>query len=320
MTSWWHAAHRFSLPQRPGLVSSSIDPPLLLSYEPIASFLFETSMTIDGASTTSRSFPWLFPPNQLRRKSGGSRPVLRRLTMQRDSEIRFESSTDPSPSPDSPHFRVPVGDPKALWTALSRTPGVGVSITDAEGRLLFVNDTSQVLFSKATAIAYQGKRISDFHPTEFVKERLALIGRVLKESRPLAIRHVYHGRRIESTLWPICDPAPPYNRVIVVSIAGTPSLSSDVPAEIIEQAQTQYIDLGPLNVLTRRELEVLVLLGNGLSVPKAASVLFRSPKTIQRHKAAISQKLQVHGQAELVELVASVGLQLSDAHLKRLPR
>ncbi|MEZ6087757.1 MAG: hypothetical protein R3C05_06990 [Pirellulaceae bacterium] len=37
----------------------------------------------------------------------------------------------------------------SLWGAVSQTPGVGVSITDREGRLLFVNDTSMVLFSNA---------------------------------------------------------------------------------------------------------------------------------------------------------------------------
>ena len=213
----------------------------------------------------------------------------------------------------------PAFDPGSMWTALSCTPGVGVSVTDAEGRLLFVNDTTMVLFSKTTGIDYAGKRISDFHPPDFVKERLQMIARVLHEDRPLAIHHVYHGRRIESTVWPIRDRRPPCDRVIVVSHLQTvDSCSRDLGN--VEVISSNFIDLGPLDVLTRRELEVLVMLGHGLSVPSTAKALHRSPKTLQRHKASISEKLRLSGQAEIVSIVKSVGLNITDVGLKRLRR
>lgn len=238
--------------------------------------------------------------------------------------------TDSSPNTQSVRAAGPDGqqrvdppaiDPASLWMAMSRTPGVGVSITDAEGRLLFVNDTAMVLFSQTSGIDYQGKKISDFHPPEYVAERLAMVRRVLDQGKPLAIKHIYHGQRIESTIWPIRDASPPFNRVIVISRADSgrtesggidPSL-----AGAIETVSTQYIGLGPLSILTRRELEVAVLLGHGLSVPQVAKLLHRSPKTIQRHKAAISQKLDLHGQAELVAVVTAMGLDLDDTKLKR---
>ncbi len=94
-------------------------------------------------------------------------------------------------------------DPASLWAAMSQTKGVGVSITDAEGRLLFLNDTAMVLFSERTGIEYQGKYIRDFHSPEYVQERLAMIGRVLSEGKPLSMRHIYHGKQIHSTVWPI---------------------------------------------------------------------------------------------------------------------
>ncbi|TWU45170.1 Bacterial regulatory protein, luxR family [Novipirellula aureliae] len=78
----------------------------------------------------------------------------------------------------------------------------------------------------------------------------------------------------------------------------------------IEVVATQYIGLGTLDVLTRRELEVLVLLGHGLSVPRAAAILHRSPKTVERHKDSISKKLRLRGQAKLVGVATSVGLDL----------
>jgi DNA-binding CsgD family transcriptional regulator len=213
---------------------------------------------------------------------------------------------------DVPHI-----DPGSLWTALANTPNVGVSITDVDGRLLFVNDTAKLLFSDTTDLDYEGKCISDFHPQEFVAERLRMIQRVLTEGKPLLIRHIYLGRNIESTVWPIRDSTPPYNRVIVVTHErGTHSVQEDVSPQF-ETVSTEFIDLGPLNILTRRELEVLVLLGHGMSVPHVARVLHRSPKTIQRHKAAISEKLQVRGQAEMVAIVTALGLEPSDTKLRR---
>jgi DNA-binding CsgD family transcriptional regulator len=188
---------------------------------------------------------------------------------------------------------------------------------DVQGKLLYVNDTTAVLFSGTTDIDYQGKTIANFHPPEFVEERLALVRRVLKENRPLCIHHIYLGNAISSTIWPFRDRSPPFDRLLVISRPGpiTP-IEAKIPNSI-ETVKTAYIGLGPLNVLTRRELEVLVLLGHGLSVPQAAAVLHRSPKTIERHKDSIGRKLSLHGQAELVQLVTSLGLELSDTRLAR---
>ncbi|MEQ1828793.1 MAG: LuxR C-terminal-related transcriptional regulator [Pirellula sp.] len=208
----------------------------------------------------------------------------------------------------------------AAWTAIAQTPGVGVSITDTNGKLIFVNDTSLVLFSGTTSVDYEGKTIADFHPKEFVDERLGLIARVLQEGKPKRLTHIYLGKPIESTLWPLRDNLPPYNRVLVVSrTPSEASLLQAIPLEV-ESVESKYIDLGPLNVLTKRELEVLVLLGHGMSIPRIAGILHRSPKTIERHKTAIGKKLSLHGQSELVYIVTMMGLELSDARRERLDK
>lgn len=207
-----------------------------------------------------------------------------------------------------------------LWLALSRSPGIGVSITDVDGRLLYVNDTAMVLFSERSDVDYGGKTIADFHPPEFVRERLEMIRRVVEEKKPLAIRHLYHGRRIESTVWSIHDRLAPYDRVLVISHVTNLEIAIGVDTKAIETIHSEYIDLGPYNILSPRELEVFVMLGHGLSVPRTAAILHRSAKTIQRHKAAISKKLGLHGQAELVHFVTQMGLDLKDTRLKRFGR
>lgn len=210
-----------------------------------------------------------------------------------------------------------LGSNQALWAAFSGTPGVGVSITDTQGRLIFVNNTSLVLFSGSPDVDYHNKTIADFHSPEFVEERLQLISRVINENKPLRIKHILMGRPLESTIWPFRDHRPPFNRVIVVTRERGASVPLEIPSQI-EEVQTSYIDLGPLNVLSKRELEVMILLGHGLSVPRAAAVLRRSAKTIERHKESISDKLSLKGQAEIVQVVTSMGLDLSDTKLQRI--
>jgi DNA-binding CsgD family transcriptional regulator len=231
------------------------------------------------------------------------------------------NSTDTSTSILSKHylrFDLGAAGATASWDAISQTPGIGVSITDSEGKLIFVNDTSQLLFSGGPA-EYEGKTIADFHPPEFVRERLELITRVLKEAQPIRLNHIYLGNPIESTIWPMRDRLAPYNRVIVVSRKGLPNNLDTSGSNKIETLESKYIDLGPLDVLSKRELEVLVLLGHGMSIPRAASILHRSPKTIERHKTTIGKKLLLRGQSELVYIVTTMGLELSDTRKERLP-
>lgn len=211
-------------------------------------------------------------------------------------------------------------DPKSaqqIWQALVKTPGIGISMCDAGGQLLFVNETCSYLFSDSTQVEYLGKSIADFHPPAFVQERLALIQRVIQENRPCRIEHIYHGRRIVSTIWPIRDKMPPFDRVLVISQPGPNSLDALTLGDSIETVESSFIDLGPLNTLTRRELEVAILLGQGLTIPKVAATLHRSPKTIERHREAIGRKLSMRSQAELVHLITCMGLELKHANLER---
>lgn len=191
---------------------------------------------------------------------------------------------------------------------------------DRVGSLIFVNETSLGLFFDHP-IDYQNKTIAEVHPAEFVEERLRLINRVLDENHPIMIEHILHGRPIASAVWPIRDVQPPFQRVLVISRRNSKVDFSGLRVEgKMELLDTKYIDLGDLDVLSPKEVEVMALIGHGLSVPKVAKLLHRSTKTIEHHKTSIAQKLHLSGQAEMVAIVTSMGLEVDDAKRIRMSR
>ena len=63
-----------------------------------------------------------------------------------------------------------------------------------------------------------------------------------------------------------------------------------------------------LQALTPRELEVLRMIGQGLSRADIAQRLFRSLKTVDAHHTSIMRKLDIHDRAELTRYVIREGL------------
>lgn len=63
-----------------------------------------------------------------------------------------------------------------------------------------------------------------------------------------------------------------------------------------------------LELLTSRELEVLRLIGRGMTRNEIADALCRSPKTVDGHRDRIMTKLDIHTGAELVRFAIREGL------------
>lgn len=199
-----------------------------------------------------------------------------------------------------------------LWEILSSDPGTGVSILTLEGQILFVNERARQIFFDGAQADVVESRLSDWFPEPWVEERLSVFRRLDQEDRHLAVlRSIWNGRQIQSTMWRIPDDA----KVLVITRMGLsePPVGSDV-------VESKMVDLGPLDVLTTRELEVLALIGQGMRLKEIAKMLYRAPKTIENHRLSIGRKLGETDRMRLAEIARDASLELSDAYLDRLER
>lgn len=70
----------------------------------------------------------------------------------------------------------------------------------------------------------------------------------------------------------------------------------------------QNLTSADLATLSKRELEILELVAEGLTTPEIGRKLDLSPKTVSRHRERIMNKLNMHSATELVKFAIRTGL------------
>jgi DNA-binding CsgD family transcriptional regulator len=230
----------------------------------------------------------------------------------------------------------------AIWHGLVNEPNTGVSIVTMEGMILFVNEQSARIFLglEYTPALIIGKKMHELFPKPWVDQRLELFRRVLVIGHPMMIRTIWRGWQQFSWIHYI-EPDPQAfatddpdegrlpdhflvitRRISSVGMIGD-STSRPIPIEPLTTSDvhvvdSQVMDLGELEVLSTRELEVLALLGQGMSLKEIAKTLHRSVKTIDNHRQAIGRKLAVDDRVHLAEIAKRAGITLADAETPRV--
>lgn len=230
-------------------------------------------------------------------------------------EWRMNGSTQSGSRTDSA-APVPI-QPDAVWQALSAAPGIGVCVMTVDGVTVYTSAEHRRIYWGDDDASFDttGKQFATVYPPEWVAERMGYVKRVVEERQPLAVRQVWRGHQILLVLRPVISPAGEVTHILCVS---RPTENQDLTAQFGEVAESEFIELGELSVLTPRELVVLALLGQGLTLKEIAEKLHRSFKTIDNHRASIGRKLRKTDRLALAKLAGIAGLRVRDAELQRV--
>lgn len=209
-------------------------------------------------------------------------------------------------------------DTTTLLSAILSDPTTGVAIARLNGELLFANDQSARIFvgDDAKAAKFIGHSLWEVFPQDWVRERIQIGTQILRTAQPAMIRTVWRGHQVLSWVYPLDDHDTSIEaaRVLVISRHSTDRVvGTDDAKPRFQVFESKVISLGRLDVLSPRELEVLALVGQGLSIKEIADLLHRSEKTIQNHRDSIGAKLNLPNRVHVAEVARLAGLTAADA-------
>ncbi len=212
---------------------------------------------------------------------------------------------------------------EALWQAIISEPHTGVSVIDLSGVLLFCNEQAVDLYldddSSVGEADAAGRRLSDLFPPAFVDERLRIYRRVARTRKPTLLRSIWRGYQQLAWIHPFDQKSTPTEQVLVISRRAEGEVNAyRTVCEDIRCLDARVIGLGPLDVLTPRELVVMAMLGQGHSLKETAQQLHRSVSTIETQRDSICRKLRISDRAALVSLARRAGLRCDDAERQRI--
>ncbi|MBK9188036.1 MAG: response regulator transcription factor [Phycisphaerales bacterium] len=218
------------------------------------------------------------------------------------------------PAPDENHDSMQVA-----WGCLASAPGTCVYLQDANGAFLYANaQLSEVLFGAQG----RDRDIAGCGTHEVLPELLACECDRRRETarrtgKPVLARLLWKGHQFQLWTTPV-PPESPDEQLTYLTIARV--VEGDIASlnSTDEIQESQFVSLGDLDVLSPGELEVLALLGQGLSAKEIAKVLGRSARTIEGRRAAIGHKLDINDRVTLAQIAQRAGLTLRDASRERL--
>ncbi len=207
----------------------------------------------------------------------------------------------------------------AAWKAFTNDPLTGVQVVTEDGQVLYANDQAarMVYVPDAQAADFVGRNAREFLPPAAVEERLAHLRSMPRDGQVCVARSIIHGKQLISTIQAIPAPASVSaggSVFLILSrhVEGPVSNAlADRPGTPVVLSNT--VRLGPLDCLSTRELEILAMIGAGMTTPEISKQLFRSVNTINDHRKSIARKLGVSKRARLTELARHAGLMPEDA-------
>lgn len=209
--------------------------------------------------------------------------------------------------PEEPELQLFEPMSPAAFRPLDGVPGCCAVARDEQFRLIWCNDEyARQLQTKPQML--RGQTIADIMPRQKAEERMAYMRPALEGGTMVAYQQFWVGHRWLTRVWPLDPDA--FGRqgyfVVITKLAeplGERDTTEGKPIRFIYSA-----DLGDLEVLSPRELEVFYYLAAGMTVGDIAGAIHRSEKTIGRHVEHIHKKMGYSSRAELVRDAVQRGL------------
>jgi DNA-binding CsgD family transcriptional regulator len=180
---------------------------------------------------------------------------------------------------------------------------ISVIVANRDGILVDYNRGATAMFGIGAKYSWRGRSIDEFCPADFAESGRVFLRRVIDNRQALHIEHIFEARQLSTTISPRGSLNP--NQGTIVTLAGRAAIHMK---DDVESVTAENADIGPLDPLSRRELEILLLLGQGLRITEVSKRLCRSDRTIETHRYSIGDKLGFRNRAEMVQFVTSHGL------------
>ena len=212
-----------------------------------------------------------------------------------------------------------------FWNTFVSDPTTGVTIITPDGEVVYINEQASRIFFEDPMEPSQiiGKTIYELgFPHAWADERVKLMWDMVRTGERQLLRTIWHGKQQYSWMSPIDGDDEDGRDLILVITRRVPTTQETdyLLNDEIEVTRSGVICLGELSVLTPRELEILALLGQGMTIKKIAATLYRSVKTIENHREAIGRKLKRTRGVELAAIAQSAGLSVEDSKLERMEK
>jgi DNA-binding CsgD family transcriptional regulator len=191
---------------------------------------------------------------------------------------------------------------EAAWSALVADSAHGVCLIQHDGTVaaaspVWLNDMGLPAGAEPPA------KIDDVVRAEITQEILEHAAKARQTGEPVTLDTVIDDERCLITLRPVAPAGE--NGPILSTWVRRPADDHPALGDAVSSSST---DDSSLARLTARELEVLRLIGYGLSTADVARALHRSVKTIEWHRVALGNKLGVSNRVELARIAIRTGL------------
>lgn len=199
---------------------------------------------------------------------------------------------------------------------------VSIMIWNADGTILCANEVAARGFQQPNPESLQGKSLYDYAPKNWAAERYSVAKLAIESGRRITFLEILGGYRLRTLIRPIRSQTDSAKHdCVLVSVEKITAEEyqyaiSSKTNEMVVHANIN--DLGQLDALTSRELEVLALMGQGLRAKEIAKELCRSVSTVDNHRDNIGLKLNIHDRGELIAIAKLAALQVEDATRQRV--